>query len=159
MNDNIDSGTSEYPIDTESLIKGSRIAVEVIEHAFNVKRGTDEYNLAAMRARQYIERRFRDRGEIVTITQHRHDLIILTDDDMPEHNVAMFKAKIRGAARTHTRMLGGDRSKMSEETLRVHDRALTVQGAQLSALRKATREVTASVRKRETPALVAGKKG
>lgn len=159
--ENIDDETEcthEYPIDTDSLTKGSRVAAEVIERAFNVKRGTDAYQMAAMRAGAHIAKRFLDRGEIVTITQRKHDLVILTDDEMPAHNARLFKNDIRKAARAHARMLGGDRSKMSEDTLKVHDRALTVQGAQLAAIANARREFKPKPAERKTPALAAGSK-
>jgi hypothetical protein len=154
--DNIDDDiecTSEYPLDTDALQKGSRIAAEVIERAFNVKRGTDAYQMAWLKASQHISRRFLDRGEIVTITQRKHDLVILTDEEMPAHNARMFRNDIRKAARAHARMLGGDRSKMSEQTLKVHDRALAVQGAQLAALATARKEFKPSRRERATPVL------
>jgi len=144
--------TGEYPIDTDSLVKGSRIPAEVIERAFNVKRGTDAYQMAAMRAVNHISRRFLDRGEIVTITQRKHDLVILTDDEVPAHNSRLFRNDIRKAARAHARMLGADRSLMSERTIKLHDRALAVQGAQLAAVSRVRREFSPSPRARTTPA-------
>lgn len=149
--------TGEYPIDTESLSKGDTITAETIERAFGVRRGTDAFNLASMKASNYIARRFLDRGEVVTITQRKQNLVILTDEEMPTHNARLFRNDIKRAARTHMRMLGGDRSKMSEETQKVHDRELTVQGAQLSAVSRARRELRASSVQRQTPALLAKK--
>lgn len=148
--------TDEYPIDTDALTKGSRIPAETIERAFGVKRGTDAYQMASMRAVKYVSRRFLDRGEIVTITQRKHDLVVLTDDEMPAHNARIFRNNLRAAARSHARMLGGDRSRMSEDTIKLHDRALVVQGAQLSALGRARAEVKAMPRERATPALPPG---
>jgi hypothetical protein len=149
---------SEYPIDTESLTKGSRVAAEVIERAFNVKRGTDAYQMAAMRAQQHIARRFLDRGEIVTVTQRKHDLVILTDEEVPAHNSRLFRNDIKKAARAHARQLGADRSLMTEETLKLHDRTLSVQGAQLAAVSRVRREFSPSPRTRTTPpTLGAGK--
>lgn len=143
--------TTEYPLDVEQLQKGSIIPAERIEHAFRVVRGTDAFQMASMRASKYIARRFLDRGEIVTVTQRKHDLVILTDDEMPAHNARLFRNDIKKAARAHARMLGGDRSKMSDETLKLHDRALTVQGAQLAAIGQARREIAATSRERLTP--------
>lgn len=146
----------EYPIDVDGLQKGSRVAAEVIESAFRVKRGTDAFQMASMRASKFIARRFLDRGQIVTITQRKHDLVILTDEEMPAHNARLFKNDIRKAARAHARMLGGDRSQMSNDTLAIHDRALQVQGAQLAAIGRVRREIAASMRERSTPALASG---
>jgi hypothetical protein len=150
--------TSEYPIDTDSLVKGSTISAEVIEKAFGVKRGTDAYGMAAMRAVAYISRRFLDRGEVVTITQRKHDLVVLTDEEVPAHNARLFRLNIRRAARAHGRMLGSDRSLMSNDAAAIHDRSVAVQGAQLQAISKVIRETRALRRERQTPGLVSGRK-
>lgn len=150
--------TTEYPIDVERLTKGSCVPAGVIESAFRVKRGTDAYQMASMRASEFIAKRFLDRGEIVTITQRKHDLVILTDEEMPAHNARLFKNDIRKAARVHARMLGGDRSKMSDDTLKLHDRAITVQGAQLAAITGVRRTFALTPKERSTPALTHGKR-
>lgn len=148
--------TGEYPLDTDSLVKGSHIPAEVIELAFNVRRDTGAYQIAFMRAANYIQRRFLDRGETITITQRRFDLIILTDEEVPAHNERLFRNEIRKAARTHARSSAADRSQMSEATAKFHDRTLVVQGTTLAAISRVTREIKAATRTRATPALLRG---
>lgn len=145
--------TREFPIETDKLTKGSRIDASIIEEAFGVVRGTDAYQMALLHARTYISERFRERGEIVTMTQRKHDLVVLTDEEMSPHNANGFVMAIRKAGRKHKLMLGGDRSKMTDATVKSHDRALTVQGAQLSAISKAKREVKLVTHERSTPLL------
>lgn len=153
----MDTETTEYPIATGHLVKGSVIAAQAIEKAFNVKRGTDAYQLAAMRAVEYIAERFEERGEIVTITQRKHDLVVLTDDEAIEHNARQFKAGIRKSTRSHHRALGVDRSRVAPERLADHDRGLEAQGRTLAAIRQARREVKPAPRERSTPALTDGR--
>lgn len=145
--------TEDYPLNTDDLAKGSIVSVEAIERAFSVLRGTDAYQLAYMRCSQYIAAKFRERGEIITTTQRNHSLVILSDEEVPAHNARMFKQSIQRAARSHVRTLGADRSQMTEETQGLHDRTLTVQGAQLSALSRARSEIVAAPRERSTPVL------
>lgn len=155
----METQTTEYPLQTEHLHKGSIIAAGVIEEAFQVKRGTDAYQMAVMRAIEYIARRLASRGEVVTVAQRKHDLVVLTDDEAIGHNAQQFKIAIRKARRSHTRQLAVDRSQVSTSTLlKEHDRNLEVGGHVISSISRATREITAAVRQRDTPALVAGKK-
>lgn len=155
----METQTTEYPLQTEHLTKGSIIPAHVIEEAFGVKRGTDAYQLAAMQACNYITERFAARGEVVTVAQRKHDIAVLTDDEAVRHNKQQFRAGIRKARRSHARQLGVDRSQISTPQLVAeHDRSVEVAGRVLSAVSRVTREIAASVRKRETPTLVAGKK-
>jgi len=143
--------TTKYPIQTDHLVKGSIIPAQTIERAFNVQRGTDAYQLAAMRAGKYIEDSFEDRGELVTVVQRRHDLVVLTDDEAVGHNARQFRVGIRKAARSHRRALAVDRAQISPVRLQEHDRNLEVNGRILSAIRTAKREILPSPRPRETP--------
>lgn len=148
--------TTEYPIETDRLQKGSIVAAEIIERAFSVKRGTDAYQLAAMRAIDHIASRLRERGEIVTVVQRKHDVVILTDTEASEHNASLFQSRIRSAARAHVRQLGVDRSQLDPEKLAGHDRALETQGRVLSAIRRARRLPQPQPTRRATPAIAAG---
>lgn len=155
----METHTTEYPLQTDHLVKGSVITASVIEEAFQVKRGTDAYQLAAMRAAEYIAHRLADRGESVTIAQRKHDLVILTDDEAIGHNAQQFKIAIRKARRSHTRQLAVDRSQVSTpELLKQHDRNIAVGGHVLQSISRATREITAAVRQRDTPGIAEAKK-
>ncbi len=143
----------EYPFDTDSLDKGSRIDIATIESAYGVRFGTDDYALAALRAGAYIERRFRERGVVVTVVQRKGEVVILTDSEASNENARQFDLKVRGAARAHFRNVGVDRSKLLEAEVGAHDRTVETQGRQLAAMRQAKRLPKPTPHKRTTPLL------
>jgi hypothetical protein len=147
----VSSERTEYPINTENLVKGSRVSIREIEEAYGVRFGTDAFQLAALKLTSYLERRFRDRGQIVTVVQRKGDVVILTDAEAATENSRQFDLKVRGAARAHVRGQGVDRSQLNEGDRAVHDRNLESQGRQLSALRAAKGLPTPSAHKRQTP--------
>jgi hypothetical protein len=127
----------EYPFDTDSLEKGSRISVEMIEQAYGVTSGTDAYQLATLKASAYIERRFRDRGVVVTVVQRKGEIVVLTDAEAAVENARQFDLKVKSAARAHFRAVNVDRSQLDDGDRAVHDRNVEVQGRQLAAMRAA----------------------
>jgi len=129
------TGVTQYPFDTEQLQKGDTIPPETIEHAYGVKRNDIRYQFALLRAKEFVRRRFLDRGQIVTIAARDSALHILTDEVQAAYNPAEYKAGIRKMRGAHGRMLGADRSQITDpEILATHDRAIEVQGRQLAAI-------------------------
>lgn len=152
MNDTHHSETREYPFDTDELTKGSIVPPDVIESAYGVKRGTDRYAFATLRASEYVERRFADRGQVVTVVIRKDALHILTDEEAVGHNRASFRAGARKMRRANMRQAGSDRALMSEATRAEHDRDLEVSGRVLGAMSKELgRRVIAQPVKRNTP--------
>lgn len=147
---NVNDETTEYPIKTDHLVKGDTVDALTIEQAFSVKRETDAYRFAMLRASDYVTRRFRDRGETVTVVDRKHNLVILTDAEAAEYNDQRFAIELRGAARAHARNLGVDRANLTTAQVRTHDRALEVNGRLLGAIRK-ERVAILSEHKRSTP--------
>jgi hypothetical protein len=144
---------TEYPITTTHLRKGSIVSVEVLEEAFGVKRGTDAFQLAALRAADYITKRLAQRGEMVTVAQRKCNLVILTDTEASSYNEQRFDTEIGSAARALRRMAAVDRSQVDATRLAAHDRALEVRGRMLAAARRERRQASLAPHKRETPAL------
>ena len=142
---------TEFPIKTDHLVKGSVIAVDVIEAAFGNKRETQRYQLDLMSVQDYVERRFADRGEVVFVIQEKGALRILTDEEAPAYAAKLFREGIRRAGRAHRRQLGADRSQMSDPTRVTHDRQLEVQGRMLAAAAKERRSIAPSPSERQTP--------
>lgn len=122
----------EYPFDTDSLEKGSRISVDTIEHAFSVSHGTDAYQIAALRAVAYVERRFRDRGIVVTVVQRKGEIHVLTDAEAAVENARRFDLGIGAATRAHFRNQHVDRSQLPANEIDRHDRRLESDGRYLS---------------------------
>jgi hypothetical protein len=133
--------TSEYPLSTANLDKGSKVTSEEIERAFCVQVGTSHYQLAMLQACDYVRRKLLERGLFVTVKQRHNDLVVLTDTEASAYNQQRFNAELRGAFRAHARQLGVDRSKLDDKALDKHDRSLEIQGRTLSAIRKSRREV------------------
>jgi hypothetical protein len=142
--------TTEHPIATNSLSKGDVIAAAYLERAIGAPRETDAYRLGLRRIIDYVTRRLRDRGEIVTIVERKHSLVILTDAEASEYNAQRFNIELRGAARAHARNLGVDRSKLPDAQLAKHDRALETNGRILHAIRR-ERALVIGEHKRVTP--------
>lgn len=144
----------EYPLATDDLSKGSVVPTEVIERAFRVQRDTKDFQLALLRASDFIARRFRDRGEVVFVTQERGSLRVLTDEEAVSYGAKLFRQGVRMAAHAHARQSAADRALMSEATRAEHDRSLEVQGRMLSAMRKERRAPVVEAAKRATPVLL-----
>ena len=145
--------TEEYPLATDHLVKGSVISVATIERAFNVQHGTQEYEFAALRARDYVFRQLAKRGLVVHIEGDKGALRILTDED----SVAYSKARIRNAftalRRVHEIQKRQDRALMSDDTRSEHDRECETTGRQISAYREARKMPALVPNPRQTPAL------
>ncbi len=153
------SETTAYPFDTDGLQKGSTVTTATIERAYSVTKGTEAYQFAWLQAREFVMRRFAERGEIVTVTQRNGDLVILTDEEQVAYNAEQFKAGIRKARRSHARMLGADRSKIENpDALAMHDRRLEVQGRVLAAVARETRTLAPTPHQRTTPVLPGARK-
>lgn len=148
------SETSKHPFDTDRLIKGDEVPVLEIERAYSVKYPSPDYQFAWMHCKEFVIRRFAERGEVVTVVQRDGALLILTDEQQVDYNIDQFKQGIRKARRAHSRMLGADRSMINnQKSLESHDRRLEVQGRVLSAVAKETRIVRPLPVKRATPVL------
>ena len=85
----------------------------------------------------YIERRFRDRGVVVTVVQRKGEIVVLTDSEAAVENARQFDLKVKSAARAHFRAVNVDRALLEEGERAVHDRNVEVQGRQLAAMRAA----------------------
>lgn len=141
----------EYPIETDSLAKGSRISGAVIAEAFGVRVGTTKFGIALMQAGLYIERRLSERGLDVVTAQNKNDLVILTDEEAVNHTASGFRAGLRRAFRNNRKGRLIDRAALAEATRDKHDRELELQGRVTSAIRSARATFAAIPSKRATP--------
>jgi hypothetical protein len=140
------SDLKKYPFEVDDLEKGSRIARSVIEDAYGVRFGSDEFGMALLKARQYLEQSFAVRGIVVTVKSDHGDLVVLQDEDASSYNERRFNEGLRAARRSHFRNLAVDRSKLTDERRGDHDRTLVNQGRILSAVKEA-RRISAAPRK------------
>lgn len=142
---------NKYPFDTDHLAKGDTIQADVIEGGYGVKRGDERYRWTLLRARKFVARQFKERGEIVTIVIRGDSLKICTDDEQLKPNMQSIVTGQRKIRRGHGRMVGADRSKMSPEVLAKHDRVVEVTGRKLAAMRHVVTAELPAATARTTP--------
>lgn len=147
--------TSEHPFDTSQLHKGSFVDASTIEQAYGVRRGTDEFRLASLRGKQFIEERFEARGLIVVVVIRDEGLAILTDAEASTNREKRIKSSLRGAKRALVQMGAVDRSKLAPERLPQHDRQFEVLGRALSAADRERKIAPPPPTVRNTPARLA----
>lgn len=148
----MDIQTFKHPIDLDTLDKGSTVLADAIESAYGVKRGTKEFQFAALRMQDFIRNGLAARGQTVTMTMDGDTIRILTDEEAVKYNREAIKRHARGMRRTHGRQLGSDRSQMSESTKAEHDRDVEVSGRVIGAMAKEfRRRVAATPVQRATP--------
>lgn len=146
---------TEYPINTEDLDKGSRISAATIEHGYSVKRGTDEYRLAMLRAKAFIVHRLAERDLFVVAKFDGHDIIILTDNEAAPYTDDEFKRGVRKMGRSLAQQASVNRANLTDDVRTRHDRAMVVNGAGYAAIKSARRKaaIAPKARDRMTPAI------
>ena len=131
--------TTEHPFSTEDLCKGSVVACATIEEAYRVQRGTDAYQLAVLRAVDFITRRLADRGLEVVCKQRKHDIVILTDAEASAELAARLENAVRGIRRNHRRLATVDVENLQSGERVDHDMRQIRSGRLWLALRDANR--------------------
>ena len=155
-NDGEFESTQAYPIDTDNLVKGSRVTADTIEHAFNTSRDSKNYWKYQMRMRHYIELAFADRNLNVVVRSNGPDLVILTDEEAASFTDVRFQQLIAGAGRMLSKQQAVDRAPLLPATRDRHDRALIVNGGTYAGTKAGRKTAIAALKpkptKRKTPA-------
>lgn len=144
---------STYPIDFDTIEKGSNVSPEAIEHAYGLRRTDPKYRLKQLDLRDRIVDELAVRGLRVTVKLVGDSLRVLTDEEAARYNPDMFDRSIRGAARAHQRNTHVDPSQLTEEQRARHERNLEVQGKMLQGVRSARRSAVLTPARRRTPGL------
>jgi hypothetical protein len=146
--------STEYPIQTDDLSKGSVITADELERATGVRRDSDRYRLGLLKVRDYITERFRDRGEIITVKQEGDTLRILTDAEATEYNERSAEQGLAKMGRALVRQVGVDVRNLTDAQRRDHERRLLIQSKTLQAARAGRRAALQPGRhERTTPQL------
>lgn len=95
--------TTHYPIDFDTYEIGDVIGVDVIEHAFGVKRDDRRYRLSQLAMANAAERAFMERGQLVTIKSQGDDVAILSHPEASIYNERRFKSALSSMVRCHAR--------------------------------------------------------
>lgn len=144
----------KYPFDFDMLKKGDVIPVERIELLIMTKQDHPKYSLRILRLKDQIESELERRGRPVTVRTDHGCLVILTDPEAAEYNKAQFGIRRHQLSICHQRTLQVNVTQLTDEQRKIHERNIVVQGAQLSAMRKAVR-IAHKAHKRITPGLPA----
>lgn len=147
--------TEKHPFDFDALKKGDVIYAEQIERLSNTKRSDRAYQLKLLGFREQLQRELESRGMPVTVRIDHDNLIILTDSEAAAYNAAWFNSRKRQLLTCHYRSLQIDTSALDEDERKRHERAIMSQGAQIAAMRQATR-VASTTHKRITPGVATG---
>ena len=141
------------PFDIEQLAKGVTIHCEEIEAAYHVRRSDHkQYQLAVMQAKQEISKlTARELGQTWTIKQEGDSLRILTDEEAVDYNAVQFDRGRRAMATAHRRLIGVDRSMLSDGRQNEHDRHIFAQATQLQAITDAKRRLRKQSHVRSIP--------
>ena len=130
------SDTRIYPIDTDGLSKGSVIPSQEIASICHHTPGTDAYALFCLKLREYIQARFAERNEIITVVGERNALRILTDAEASEYNRDQFKRRSKQMVGIHVRACGVDVTALNEDQQKDHEHTIMRQATVLSHMRE-----------------------
>lgn len=142
-----------WPLDVESLAKGDVIPPEIVESYGRTSRAdTKAYKFKLLGLRQQLTRQLAEiHGQLWVIKSEGDGLRILTDSEAVDYTNGEFNKGRRVMVRNHARAINVDVSALSAEQRATHDRNLTVQSAQLTALSQARKALRAKPHARSTP--------
>ncbi len=120
-----------YPLDYDSLDKGTIIPKETLKQIFDVHWDKSEFGLRSMALGKNIVEELRLRNRFVIYKTHNHDLLILEDEDAHITQGKRFKARFKGMKRAHRQALTIDSSKFDPDLKKRHVDMLTKQAAMI----------------------------
>lgn len=143
-----------YPMDFDSIQKGDYIPPDTVERITGVEQMHRDYGLAVMKLQERIERECADRGYAVVTKQAKGGIAILTDEEAVTYCDRAFILKMGGMRTAHGKMLGIDRTSLSETATKQLDRSVHVNGWTLKAMWAGRREAFKALpHKRNVPGL------
>jgi len=133
---------TRFPVDFESLQKGSVLKREYLERVFMVTADhANEYRFCLLTLRDQIMKELEKQGRPVTVIARHNDLVILTDQEAAAHNPLEFKRGARKMTRAHKRTLAVDISQLSHEEKLRWGRVVMNQGIILQSHKTAKRTI------------------
>lgn len=144
-----------YPLDFDTLEKGTVIPREKVEEIMGVKFTSPRYQFKLMALVDMIQRGLKKRGLLWTVVIRGDQVRILTDAEAVEHNQKQTERGRRKMTRAFVRNRAVDVSQLSEEQKQTHERQLLNQGRMLQAMRVALRAIKSEAHQRQTPGLPA----
>lgn len=143
----------ELGIDVDDIEKGMVIPDATMRRILGEFEDEDDYRLARLEFRGRLSKALESAGKLFTLRFVRDDLHVLNDAAASKHNRRTFKNKRRGMSRSNRLLEAVDTRNLSADQRVEHDRGLLYQGAILSAVDRASRELPRVVATRATPAV------
>lgn len=146
------SDTARFPVDVALLEKGSVIAPEVIETAYQTNRGLAEYSLKVLTCIDEIRRQLGPRGAGWVIRQREHGIRVLTDAEASVLLANEIDAALRNVGRAHVYQVAVDTQQFDEEMAAAHERRTMRSAAFVQAIastRKKLRTIAAQTQPKE----------
>lgn len=141
-----------YPFDFDALEKGQTITPEELASKCGHAPGTRKYQLAVLGYRDLIMKRLKALGRPATVKIQGEGLRILTDSEAVQYNDKRMGQSDKHKRVTFRRMRDVDRTQLSEDEARNHERRLFVRSKELVAVKLASREAVKELEhKRRTP--------
>lgn len=150
-----DAGVNVHPLDFDAIAKGDTIPPAKLEEITGEKTGTTRYQFAVMQLGAKIMFECGARGNHVTVAQVKGCLCVLSDEHASPYEDGRVKAGLRGAGRHFKRLQHVDRSKLSEQQRKQHDRSVLFNGRMLQAAANERKLLIGAAHKRSTPGLPA----
>ena len=142
-----------YPLDFDALNKGDVLTPESLARITSTEVGTPAYQFAILGLRCEIERELEAAGRPVTVKQDGDGLRILTDEEATDYNHAQLQAGLRKVARSHRRNLLVDRTQLSIEKQKAHDRRLIAEGAYVQSIAETRKRLPVLPHQRTVPGI------
>lgn len=125
-----------YPLDWRSLEKGQEIPAETCEKMLGVSRHDKRYGLRLIAARDYIMRARLEEGRPVSVRISKGGLLVMLDSSASEYHAGRAEVGVRQIVRHQRNMVVlVDRSALTAEAQREHDRTVALGAARVQALR------------------------
>ena len=147
--------TSEYPLETRDLKKGSVIPSAQLEEITGLKSSDRKYALAVLKIKEYIEKALAKNNLYVTLAIKKDDLCILTDSEASFYNNDQIRIRTNQAITAFERLIRVDASKLDIHEQQTHKRNVEVNGKYIQAIHSTRQqEKTPCIGyKRRTPGL------
>lgn len=147
---------TKFPVDVALLEKGSVISPDVIEAAYQTKRGLAEYSLKVLRCIDEVYRQLGPRGSGWVIRQRDHGIRVLTDAEASALLASEIDASLRSVGRAHLLQVAVDATQLTAQEAASHNNHV-LRGAAfvqaIAATRKKLRQIAAQ---REPVAIASG---
>jgi len=129
--------TTRYPIDFETLQKGSVVTAGILEAYAQAKPETKAYNFAAMALCKDIETYLAHTGIYATVCIRANQIHVLTDKEAAEYNKAKYEQGRNRMFQAHRRNAAVDVSMLADDQRAQHERTLQRHAFELTSLKQA----------------------